>query len=155
MKKLSLFLILSFLAFSGAAQSEVYQKVRRIIETNYPEVQTENRLIAINFWSVNDATSRELNKQFNKNYNTYKFARLRGGKHGLIGVAICIDENNSQATIVLNKDGAGDLIQIGFSELGLAEKPFNNAVFDSAGNKVYSDLQAQEVFTKINQLLTR
>jgi len=155
MKKISFILLLSVLSVASSAQSDLYQKVRKMIEANYPDVPTQNRLIAVNFWAPGDMPSRELNKAFNKNYNTYKFARLKGGLQGLIGVAVCLDESRNQATVLLNKDGAGELVQFTLSDLKLSEKPCNNVMFDSSGNKIYSDLQASEVFTKINQLLTR
>ncbi len=155
MKKNIFLILLCFFAFSGVAQSDLYLKVRKAIETNYPEIQTQDRLIAINFWSAGDLTSRDLNKAFNKNYNIYKFARLKGGMKGLIGVSVCIDDLSTELSIMLNKDGAGDLLKFTLADVSLAEKPFNNVVFDSAGKKVYSDLKAGEVFNKINQLITR
>jgi len=155
MKKHSLLLALFFSCYFGWSQSPVYTAVLNAVHERYPEIQTEQRLIAVNFWSSSDQESREVNKALNKNYNIYKFARLKGGRHGLIAVAVNFSTDPGEAVITVRKDGAKDILTLTGPDLALDSAPFKNAVFDSEGKQVYTNLASGEVFNKINQLLTR
>jgi hypothetical protein len=155
MKKNLLSVLFIVLGCSAFGQVSLFETVRTTITRQYPELRAEEKLIVINFWSANDPGSRELNEAFNKNYSIYKFARLKGGRKGMIAVAVNTGNDASQATITLRKDGALELLPLTIADTGLSEAPFKNAVFDSEGNRVYTDLVASEVFMKINQLLTR
>ena len=56
------FIILN--TFLLSAQSNLNFEVKNLIYSQYPNTNIENTLLAINFWSVSDAKSRDLNKAF-------------------------------------------------------------------------------------------
>ena len=67
-----------------SAQSNLNFEVKNLIYSQYPNTNIENTLLAINFWSVSDSKSRDLNKAFEKVANTYEFAHLKGGLKGIV-----------------------------------------------------------------------
>ncbi|MDP3556986.1 MAG: hypothetical protein Q8T03_06395 [Bacteroidota bacterium] len=150
MKKLSLIFLFSIFAMFLNAQSDVYLKVKKAIQENYPEISLENKLIAINNWSANNQESREANKEFNRIYKIYEFAKLKGGLKGL--VCVSINDEGDGASIILNKDGASKLLQLNKIEIST---PNSNVVFDDKGNEVYKNISSDKIFESINKLITR
>ncbi|MDO9000039.1 MAG: hypothetical protein Q7W45_09765 [Bacteroidota bacterium] len=150
MKKLSLIFLFSIFAMFLNAQSDVYLKVKKAIQENYPEISLENKLIAINNWSSNNQESREANKEFNRIYKIYEFAKLKGGLKGL--VCVSINNEGDAASIILNKDGASKLLQLNKIEIST---PNSNVVFDDKGNEVYKNISSDKIFESINKLITR
>lgn len=138
------------------AQSNLNFEVKNLIYSQYPNINTENTLIAINFWSVTDSKSRDLNKAFEKVANTYQFAHLKGGLKGIVVLLINNENLSSTANITLSKDGIKKSINIKSSDLkqDISELPLN-IIFDSEGKIIYKNLNASDVFEKINQLITR
>ncbi len=139
-----------------SAQSNLNFEVKNLIYSQYPNINTENTLIAINFWSVTDSKSRDLNKAFEKVANTYQFAHLKGGLKGIVVLLINNENLSSTANITLSKDGIKKSINIKSSDLkqDISELPLN-IIFDSEGKIIYKNLNASDVFEKINQLITR
>lgn len=148
------FIILN--TFLLSAQSNLNFEVKNLIYSQYPNINTENTLIAINFWSVTDSKSRDLNKAFEKVANTYQFAHLKGGLKGIVVLLINNENLSSTANITLSKDGIKKSINIKSSDLkqDISELPLN-IIFDSEGKIIYKNLNASDVFEKINQLITR
>lgn len=152
MKKINL--ILLFVAFNYFlnAQSDLFLQIKKIVKENYPEINLENKLISVNFWSVSDLESRESNKEFNKAYSTYEYAKLKGGLKGLVCVSV---NNESEAALtIMNKDGASKLISLSNTKI---TNPNNasNIVFDSNGNKVYENISSAKIVESFNKLITR
>lgn len=155
-------LYISFLIFSLSfvkAQDNIYSKLFSVISTQTTEV-TKNRLIALNVWSVNDKTSRNLNLEFDKTYKAYEYARLKGGLNGIIGIACCIDKEQVKIDVTLKKDGVSKLISFSFQNADLAsalknKAPGYNVVYDSNGNLVYENLKEGTVFESVHNLITR
>jgi hypothetical protein len=147
----------ALLAFSLIynAQSDVYLNLKKLIRETHPELNTDNKLIAFNVWSVDDAKSREANKSFEKVIQVYQNARLKGGLKGIIVVAINKDELSSSANIAFSKDGIAQSISVKLSDLELIQPGNLNSVFDSNGTEVYKNLDPSEVYSSVNKLVTR
>jgi hypothetical protein len=141
------------------AQSSLYNKLNSFL-TNQTKEVVANRMIALNVWSANDKTSRDLNIEFEKVYRTYDYAKLKGGNKGIIVLNINSDNGMINTNIILRKDGITKLISIPKENLDilneLKDKPAGyNIVFDSNGNTVYENLTPGNVFNSIHQLITR
>ena len=148
------FIILN--TFLLSAQSNLNFEVKNLIYSQYPNTNIENTLLAINFWSVSDAKSRDLNKAFEKVANTYEFAHLKGGLKGIVVLLINKDNLSSIAYISLSKDGIKKSINLKLSDLKQHNSDLpSNIIFDSNGKIIYNNLEAINVFEKINQLISR
>ena len=148
------FIILN--TFLLSAQSNLNFEVKNLIYSNYPNTNIENTLLAINFWSVSDSKSRDLNKAFEKVANTYEFAHLKGGLKGIVVLLINKDNLSSLANISLSKDGIKKSINLKLSDLKQHNSDLpSNIIFDSNGKVIYDNLEAINVYEKINQLITR
>lgn len=151
MRKLSLILFFSAITTILNAQSDLFLKVKKAIQENHPEISLQNRLIGVNIWSANNAESREANKQFNSVYKIYEFAKLQGGRKGLI--CVTINKEGDAASIILNKDGATKLIQLNNFDVSAITN--SNFVFDEQGTEVYKNISSEKIFESINKLITR
>lgn len=139
-----------------SAQSNLNFEVKNLIYSQYPNTNIENTLLAINFWSVSDSKSRDLNKAFEKVANTYEFAHLKGGLKGIVVLLINKDNLSSIANISLSKDGIKKSINLKLSDLKQHNSDLpSNIIFDSNGKIIYNNLEAINVFEKINQLISR
>ena len=148
------FIILN--TFLLSAQSNLNFEVKNLIYSQYPNTNIENTLLAINFWSVSDSKSRDLNKAFEKVANTYEFAHLKGGLKGIVVLLVNKDNLSSLANISLSKDGIKKAINLKLSDLKQHNSDLpSNIIFDSNGKIIYNNLEAINVFEKINQLITR
>lgn len=152
--------LLFFLAVTGFnAQNDLYSKLNSFVANQTKEV-LENRLIAVNIWSVNDKNSRELNIEFEEAYKTFEYAKLKGGNRGIIVLNVNLDSDPVNADITLQKDGVTKLIKVPSvnTEIINSLKGKNagyNIVFDNKGNLVYENLLQGTVFTNIQKLITR
>ena len=154
-KKILIAASFASLSFFGMAQINFYQKVKNLINITHPEINTENRLIAFNVWSVDDSESREANQSFEKAYSVYEYARLKGGSKGIIVVSFNKDNLSSSAVISYNKDGIFKIIPFKVTDLEGLNEGTSNLVFDSGGNEIYKNLSAQNIFSSIQHLITR
>ena len=133
------FIILN--TFLLSAQSNLNFEVKNLIYSNYPNTNIENTLLAINFWSVSDSKSRDLNKAFEKVANTYEFAHLKGGLKGIVVLLINKDNLSSLANISLSKDGIKKSINLKLSDLKQHNSDLpSNIIFDSNGKIIYDNL---------------
>lgn len=146
-------LLASGLMLSG--QNTLYKNIKQLILQTHPEISTDNRLIAFNIWSMDDQESRETNKGFERAYQVYEFARLKGGSKGMIVIAVNKDNLSPEAVITFSKDGITKMIPVKISDLKGIGEGISNCVFDSNGNQVYSNLSAPLVYSSINHLITR
>ncbi len=146
-------------AFLSNAQVSLYNKLNSFVSNQTKEV-VNNRLIAINIWSVNNKVSRAINDEFDEAYKTYEFAKLKGGKNGIIVLNINLDSDPVNTDITLEKDGITKAIKIPSDNSDiinlLKEKPAGyNIVFDESGNVVYENLAQGSIFSAIQKLITR
>lgn len=142
-----------------SAQSDLYTKLNSFV-SNQTKEKLENRLIAVNVWSVNDKDSRDMNVEFEQAYKTFEYAKLKGGNKGIIVLNVNLDNDVVNADITLQKDGITKLIKVSNTNTEIinaikGKSPGYNIVFDNAGNLVYENLQKGTVFTNIQKLITR
>lgn len=159
MKRLSGIFFILFLAFHSFAQSNLFVKLTAAIALQTGK-QPDNKLIAVNVWSAENRSSRNLNAEFDKAAKVYEYAKLKGGLYGIIGVSFSLDQDQVNVDVTLKKDGITKLISFSVKDAGLAQilgsKPAGyNIVFDRDGAVVYEDLKEGTVFSSINQLITR
>lgn len=154
MKKL-LLAILCTAGFLGLkAQNSLYNKLTEMI--NEKGIATNNKLIGVTVWSINNKEERNNNLAFDKAMRVYEFAKLKGGEKGLVMVSVCRNGWNGETTIVFNKDGNTKLIPLDNTNAIEPELlPTSNLLFDCQGNMLYNNLKADEVFTAIHKLITR
>jgi hypothetical protein len=155
MKKLLFAVFFALAANIVPAQSDIYSKLIKIVKETHPEISLSDKLIAFNVWSLNDAESRQANKDFEKTYNVYQNARLKGGLRGIVVLAVNQDNLSSEAVIALTKDGITKMISVKHTDIADLEPGIKNRVFDSAGAEVYRDLPASTIYSSINHLITR
>lgn len=151
MKK-TMLILLVLLTVLATAQDNLYKKIKDRLRAEHPELKTENKLLVVNFWSAEDALSREANQQLNKAYSTYEFAKLKGGLKGMIGVMISLNEEISLNDITIGKDKVNKNISLTTS--GLDAGNHKCIIYDSNGN-VVKESTGTELFKEINQLITR
>jgi hypothetical protein len=158
LKKIFLFLFAS-IAFCATAQTASFADVRTLIQSQADGIDLNNRLVALQVWSVNSPESREQNKAFDKTFTTFEWAKLKGGKHGIVCITVCIDPSSS-ATIAFTKDGITKLKTISKQDVAYLTslQSLNasyNVVFDANGQKVYESLPSGKIYSSIQQLITR
>lgn len=153
MKKLTLIVFLVFAGKFMFSQENLFAKIKSELKKEHPNLITENKLIAVSFWSVSDASSRETNIQMDKTVLTYKNAKLKGGSKGIISVLICVDSDATIATVTLGKDKIVNPVTINNIETTITAG--TNYVFDSQGAEVYKNISSDKVFESIHKLITR
>jgi hypothetical protein len=136
------------------AQDDLYKKTISLIKQTHPELKLENKLIALNVWQLNSEESRDANKAFEKVYNVYRVAKLKGGLKGVVVIGINMDNLSPNASIVLNKDGVTNTIQFKVDELPEIGN-IQNIIFNSDGLELYKNLPATDVFPSVQKLITR
>jgi len=144
-----------FCALFTNAQNALYQDVITLITRSHPEISTDNKLIAINVWSIDNSESREANKSFEKAYKVYEHALLKGGNKGIVVVSLNKENLSEMAVISYQKDGVAKVHSFKISELEAIDQVTSNVVFDSNGNEVSKNLSSQAIFTSIQHLITR
>jgi hypothetical protein len=151
MKKLLILLFLAFIVKANA-QTNLFTQLKNKLKIEHPEINLDNKLIALNVWSAADQNSREANKQFKKAYSVYEYAKLKGGSKGI--VCLSINKTDENAQIILVNDGVTKLIPIKLdNENDLNE--LNNIVYNSDGVIVYKNMLNENIFNLIHKLITR
>jgi hypothetical protein len=148
-------LILTFLiAGTLYSQENLYLQIKEQVKVQHPGLHTANKLMIVNVWSVNDAQSRQANIQINKAIAVYEGAKLKGGPRGVAGVLLCKDEDSQMATIALGKDEISKAKTLHMKS-HLALDQISNIIFDANGNEVARNIQPENIYDTIHQLITR
>ena len=158
-KNILLIFCLGFLAIQLNAQELNYNSLVSYIQKNTKE-NTANKIIAVNIWSVNDKSSRDANIDLNNTTYIFKDAKLKNGSKGMIGISICLDNDEVANNIILKKDGINTLLRVNASELtntiSLTGKTAGyNIGFDSEGNLLFENQQNTTFLNSIRNLITR
>lgn len=152
------FFILAFVfaGFFASSQNPSYNQLVSIISQNLPNVDVSNKILSFVSWSAADATSRDVNKEFDRVGKIYQLAKLTNGSKGTIVVSCSID-NTSTATIAFNKDGINFALKINKADFAFLSNVTSNhnVVYDNTGAKIFEDLNQQQVFSSYNSLITR
>ena len=150
MKK-QILLLFVLLSFYGNSQVTLYKQIKDAISIENPKINFEDKLVAVNLWQASDLESRNANKEFDKVYKTYEFAKLKGGLKGVIVANVNVTDQT--ASILLKKDGIEKLISININVPELQGK--KNLVFNSNGDKVLENIPSSDVFKSFINLITR
>lgn len=147
------------------SQTADYFTIKNSISKTYPEIDFNNKLLAISVWNSSDIVSRELNKEFHKTWFTYQEAKLKGGLKGVIFISICSDEDELNFRISEKKDAISSYPyticdfqsykQKGKLATMKLDSSIKNIVFDINGNLIYQNLEMSTVFKSFNNLITR
>lgn len=158
MKKIVLNLIFGLLlvSFSSKAQAPSYNQLVSIVQAKLPSLDVYNKIVAINVWSASNAASRETNKEFDKAYKLWEFAKLKNGSKGAVVISCNIDDVTT-GNISITKDGITKLISLNKADYDFLNNlsAGTNCVYDNTGTKVYENLSADKIFNSFNQLITR
>ena len=160
MKKIILFVFLFvFSNICVQSQTSDYNVLLSYIQTN-TKLSTENKIIAVNYWSAGNKISRDANVDLKSACDVFKNANLKGGSKGMIAIVICLDNDDVTSDITLKKDGVTHVLTINASELTqtslLAKKTEgNNVIFDSNGNIIHENFSDVTFFESIRNLITR
>jgi hypothetical protein len=154
----NLLLFLSFFFFGHiSAQNVDFVQLKNLIHFAYSEISLDNKIIALNFWSVDNNDSRICNKNFDKVYSIYESAKLKGGLKGI--VVIAVDKNNLKSTsdIIFKKDGIQKILSLNIDafENIVFDENTHNIVFDAEGKVLYKNIPCEQIFSSTNQLITR
>ena len=158
-KNFLLIFCLGFLAFNLNAQVLDYNSLVSFIQNNSKE-NPKDKIITVNVWSANNKESRDANMDLNNTVFTYKDAKLKNGNKGVIGISICIDNDEVGNNIALKKDGISNLIRVNAKDV-LNSIPLNgkttgyNIGFDSSGNLLFENQQNTTFYNSIRNLITR
>lgn len=150
MKK-TILLLLVLLSFYGKSQVSLYKQIKDAISAENPKINFDEKLIALNVWQASDVESRNANKEFDKVYKIYEFAKLKGGLRGVVVANVNLMDQT--ASILLKKDGIEKLITISINSNELEGK--KNLIFNSNGDKIFENIESTQVFKTFNNLITR
>ena len=157
MKPSILFLSLLFLSSGFRAQTPaIIEEVKTRLLAQHPELDVEEKLVAINIWSSSDKNSRECNKAFEQVCSTYAYARLEGGRRGVLLVLLNKENLDEMALLAVGKDGLVCSYSLKASDIAsVSDLPKKNIVYNSKGETVYTNLSTDQVFTSFQSLITR
>lgn len=156
MKKLLLLLSFFGLQHGLKAQSSTFNQIKEFIALQKPDLILQNKLIAFTVWQVSDMESRECNKAFEKAYNTYYKAKLKGGENGFVVISINKDNLSELAIIAYKKDGIKEMFSVKLSDLNMPElNQIKNQIFDANGAVLFTNLPSSSVFSSVHSLITR
>ncbi|MDZ4664944.1 MAG: hypothetical protein SGJ15_08730 [Bacteroidota bacterium] len=152
MKKTLMIACCLFVSLCGA-QQDIYQKVNAFVKQSDPTLMVQNKVMVVNFVEANLNDDKSVYSTLEKTANVYGGAKLKGGKNGVICVAVVSD---TQAQIALNKKGYKNLHVITKSQLENADvSGIDNITFNSNGEVVFKNLEPGKIYEAINQLITR
>lgn len=152
MKKILMIACCLFVSLCDA-QQDIYQKVNAFVKQNDPMLLVQNKVMVINFATDNLKSDKSVYSTLEKTANVYGSAKLKGGKSGVICVAVVKD---TQEQIALNKQGYKNLLVITKSQLeNIDIIGLDNITFNSDGEVVFKNLEPGKIYEAINQLITR
>jgi hypothetical protein len=148
-------LIIAFLIVAGLskAQNDLYQKVSSFLKQNDPSLIVQSKILVINFVDPGQNGDKSVYKSLEKAGDVYAFAKLKGGRNGVICVTVVKD---SKTEIALNKQGYTHIHVLNAEQLGnLDTTGIDNITFNAMGEMVYKNLESDKIYEAINQLITR
>lgn len=149
-------LLLIVLGFKLNAQQVTNAQLVKVVNTKLPNTNLQNKIIALHVWSSSNKESRETNKEFDKVYKAYEFAKLKNGNQGVVFISVNLDDN-TVGSITAGKDGIGKAVIVNKNEFAFLANLASgyNVVYDNTGSKVYENLESNKVFSSFNSLITR
>jgi len=156
-----LFVILNGILFG---QIPNYSNLVTKIKSSKPDIDLANKILILSIWNSNDASSREMNKEFYKTYKTYQNARLSGGLKGVVFISISSDSEEIKYRIASQKDLSDYPLvfcdYLSFQEQGIINDlnlDYNtkNLIYNSSGELIFTNLENSSIFITFNKLTTR
>lgn len=151
-------LLFSITAFKD--QDTIYQDIIKHIYLDYPEYPTSDKLLVLKPISA-DPSTEELEglKELNRSLEVFKYARLKGGERGAIGVLLC-NGSPSILRITLKRHGIHEPLLL-FCSYEEWNKRFSSIpdtgylLFDKNGKVLNSGLSSRDLFTTLHNRITR
>lgn len=141
---------------SQAQNAETFYAIKELFRIQFPQIDTEDKLIAINIWTPSDNESRASNQAFDNAHSTFRAAKLKGGEKGLVSILLVREKPDPSVLSLLKKDGVQcSPVYYLFDAGNPALFEFKNAVFDSEGNLVFKNLYSDNIFNTVQSLITR
>jgi hypothetical protein len=151
-------LLLTICAFKK--EETIYQEIVRQVQLDYPGFVTGNKLLLLNFISdVPDQVELEKLKEMNRTLEVFKYARLKGGEQGILGVVVCSGSARAIKDIFKNQGIHAPLYL--FCSYDEWSKRFGSALqsgallFDKEGALLNSQLTSETIFSTVHNRITR
>ncbi|MCU0360223.1 MAG: hypothetical protein MUF75_05810 [Bacteroidia bacterium] len=151
-------LLLTICAFKK--EETIYQEIVRQVQLDYPGFVTGNKLLLLNFISdVPDQVELEKLKEMNRTLEVFKYARLKGGEQGILGVVVCSGSTRAIKDIFKNQGIHAPLYL--FCSYDEWSKRFGSALqsgallFDKEGALLNSQLTSETIFSTVHNRITR
>lgn len=157
MKKSILLSVLCFVFLNGYSQkSGTHASLLELIQIQFPHIDPSDKILSVTVWRPNDEESRSCAKAFEHCYDTFKDARLKGGRKGFISVILVKDRVEANSIALLKKDGIQHAVVYSLADAGdPALYEFKNAVFDSRGELLFKNVLNDSIFNSVQSLITR
>jgi len=144
-----IYILFTLFSVNVFGQQALYNKVNEVlVNKGFNSTSLDNKLTAISYYNG----SVNLAKELDKTMSVYQYAKLKGGKKGIVVVMIV---DNIDQQIQLEKLGYTHSIKIVKSELGDVIPDVTTVVYNSDGQVVLKDKKEGEVYTSVQQLITR
>jgi hypothetical protein len=154
MKRNHLIFLLILATCAFRAQEDTHAALRKLITAKAPGIVLSQKLIVFNVWSESDIASREANKEVDKAASVFKYAKLTGGKDGMVAVGIQ-KTNITASMIIFHADGIKELINLTENDLDKVSLPGKNGIYNSSGVLIGKDYDTSEIYEAIHKLITR
>lgn len=157
MKRTILLSVLCLLFVKGNSQkSATHASLLELIQIQFPQIDASDKIVSVTVWRPYDEESRSCAKAFEHCYDTFKDARLKGGKKGFISVILVKDRVEANSIALLKKDGIQHAVVYSLVDAGdPALFEFKNAVFDSSGEMLFRNILNESIFNSVQSLITR
>lgn len=150
MRKITSLILLLCAGYIGA-QTNRAEKVKDILQVQFPALVLEDKLIFVAS-EVNGKTySMDELSELNRTAGVYEFAKLKGGSKGIICVLIVKDASRE---IELNKNGISKVLKLKMPQGNSIE--LETPVFiQSDDSEKVNGLDDVKIFKAVNALITR
>lgn len=151
-------LLLTMSAFKN--EDAIYKEIMRQVQLDYPGFVTGNKLLLLNFISdVPNQAELEKLKEMNRTIEVFKYARLKGGEHGILGVVVCKGSTRAIKETFVNQGLHAPLYL--FCSYDEWSKRFGSVLqsgpllFDKEGALLNSQLTSETIFSTVHNRITR
>lgn len=151
-------LLLSMTAFKS--QDAIYQGTIKHIQRDYPAYLSSDKLLLLKLISEEpDGEELEGLKELNRTLEVFKYARLKGGERGAIGVLVC-KGSPAELRNILKRHGIHEplLLFCSYEDWNKDYASIRNKgyfLFDKRGLVLHAELPSTELFNTLHNRITR